>query len=119
LKERGISYSSDGGMTWSGFHHDARLIEPICQASLIRGTFDGKPALLYSNPADRAKRLNMTVRVSRDDGKTWAVSRSLFDGPSAYSSLAALAPGKEFACLYECGDERPYETITLARFNAA
>jgi sialidase-1 len=118
IKERGISISSNGGKTWSGFHHDLALIEPICQASLLAITLDSKPALLFSNPADREKRRAMTVRLSTDDGKTWGTSRAIHDGPAAYSSLAELAPG-EFACLYEKGAEKPYETITLARFNAA
>ncbi len=117
--KRGVSLSADGGTTWTEYWDDAVLVEPVCQASLLNARFDGKPALLFSNPADPELRRNLTVRVSMDDGKTWAKSRSLHEGPAAYSSLAVLNPDKEFACLYERGAEKPYETITFARFTAA
>ena len=57
----------------------------------------------------------MTVRLSPDDGKTWPAALVLHPGPAAYSCLAVLPDGT-VACLYERGDRRPYETITLARF---
>lgn len=58
----------------------------------------------------------MTVRLSRDDGQTWAASQVLHEGLAAYSSLAALRDGS-LACLYERGNANAYETITFARFN--
>ena len=57
----------------------------------------------------------MTVRASFDDGRTWPVARVLYEGPSAYSDLAALADGS-LACLYEAGAKHPYESIVFARF---
>jgi sialidase-1 len=108
---RAIARSRDGGLTWSEFGDDAALIEPVCQASLIR--YDGG-RLLFANPAS-TRRERLTVRLSADDGRTWAHSRVVHEGPSAYSSLAALRGGA-IGCLYECGEKSPYETITLARF---
>ena len=58
----------------------------------------------------------MTVRLSRDDGSTWAHSRILHAGPAAYSCLTVLADGS-IACLYERGDADRYEKITFARFS--
>jgi sialidase-1 len=58
----------------------------------------------------------MTVRFSPDGGKTWANSKLLYAGPSAYSCLAVL-PDRTIACLYERGDKNPYDSITLARFS--
>ena len=49
-------------------------------------------------------------------GKTWVGSKLLNEGPSAYSDLAIL-PNGNIACLYERGDEHPYEKITLASFD--
>lgn len=116
-KFRGISYSADGGDTWTDFRYDNTLIEPICQASLLsHSPGDGSYLLLFSNPAESEARKNMTVRLSHDDGKTWPVSRPLSPGPAAYSNLAVLPDGN-FACLYECGKESPYETINFARFS--
>lgn len=112
--QRQVAFSADGGESWSGQKFDPELVEPICQASLRR--YDGEePLLLFSNPADEAKRVNMTVRVSADNGATWPRKLVLHAGPSAYSDLAVLDDGR-IACLYERGAEHPYETITFARF---
>ena len=101
-------------MTFSKPIEDKALIEPVCQASILRIPGDGD-RLLFSNPAS-SKRERMTVRLSLDGGKSWAKSRLLFAGPSAYSCLAVLPDGT-IACLYERGDKSPYDNITLARFS--
>ena len=108
-----VGRSNDGGLTWSDFGPDETLIEPGCQASLIRH----RKWLLFSNPASE-KRIRMTVRASEDGGRTWPHSKLLHEGPSAYSSLAALRDGF-VGCLYERGDSRPYETVVFARFSTA
>ena len=71
--------------------------------------------LLFANPASR-KRERLTVRLSRDDGATWPLSRVLHTGSAAYSCLARFA-GERAACLYECGDKSPYQRIELATFD--
>jgi sialidase-1 len=109
---RALARSTDGGLTWTDAGFDDALIEPVCQASLIR--YDDRH-LLFSNPAS-IRRERMTVRASTDEGHTWPTSRVLHEGPAAYSSLAALRGGR-VACLYERGDQSAYETITLARFS--
>ncbi len=120
---RAIATSTDGGMTWSSVRHDPALVEPICQASLVRCTAqpqDSGNRLLFSNPghAESGKRLDMTIRMSEDGGKTWPVSRVLWPGPAAYSCLAAMPEGS-IACLFEAGEKHPYERIVLARFERA
>ena len=62
-------------------------------------------------PAGRGKRRNLSIKHSRDDGKTWENSRTIEVGPSAYSDLAYLPDGTVL-CLYE-GDK----TIACARMN--
>jgi sialidase-1 len=57
----------------------------------------------------------MTVRLSRDDGATWPVSKVIHEGPSAYSCLAALPDG-EVGLLYECGEKTATDRIEFARF---
>jgi sialidase-1 len=111
---RAVSVSTDGGETWSEPKLDPALIEPVCQASLIRYGKGRSSVLLFSNPAD-AKRVNMTVKLSRDDGETWPVAKTIHAGPSAYSNLAEL-PDKMVGLLYERGEKDPYETITFVRF---
>ena len=109
-RARRISESNDGGMTWSELYTDTTLIEPVCQASLLRIKFRKKYALAFSNPANKLTRTNMTVRISTDNGKTWRLSNVINKGPSAYSNLVQL-PNKNLACLYESGIKNPYESI--------
>ena len=116
--KRKVSISCDGGCTWSAIYPTPELIEPICQASIRRYRWpeDNKPGLiLFSNPAHKTDRRNMTVRLSQDDGQTWDTGRTLHEGPSAYSCLTVL-PNDEIGCLYEKGKAHPYESIVLARF---
>jgi sialidase-1 len=56
----------------------------------------------------------MTLRISKDGGKTWPDSKVIYAGPSAYSSLAVLRGGS-LGLLYERGEKSPYETITFTR----
>jgi len=115
---RAIAWSKDGGETWSDIQFDSALIEPICQGSIIRYTDENRHdinRLLFSNPGSRKSRVNMTVRLSYDEGRTWPVSRSIHAGPCAYSCLETL-PDMTVGCLYERGDGSPCEKITFARF---
>jgi sialidase-1 len=115
---RAIATSRDEGLTWSEVTLDTALIEPVCQASLLRIPVppgDAKTYLLFSNPAS-TQREKMTVRLSEDGGQTWSASKLLHAGPSAYSCLTALPDGT-LGCLYERGETTPYEKITFARFS--
>jgi sialidase-1 len=110
---RAEARSGDGGETWSEIVDVPALVEPVCQASLLR--HDGAKLLLFSNPAHPKQRVNLTVRASADDAQTWRDVVVLHAGPSAYSSLVALS-ATEAGCLYERGETRAYEKITFARF---
>ncbi len=113
---RALSVSQDGGRSWSDPEEASTLIEPVCQAALIRYSWPEDPTgdlVLFSNPAS-TKRENMTVKLSKDSGKTWVASKVLHAGPSAYSALAVL-PNGEILCAYEKGVQHPYEEISLAR----
>jgi sialidase-1 len=114
---RAVCFSGDGGETWGGQTIDHTLIEPRCQASLLRypwPTKGGPSCILFSNPAS-LKREKMTVRLSYDMGRSWPAAWQLCRGPAAYSCLAVL-PDKSVACCYEAGDKSPYEKIVFARF---
>jgi sialidase-1 len=110
---RAVATSADGGVTWSEVTLDPALVEPVCQASLIRLN-DGR--LVFANPASK-KRESLTVRLSEDEGQTWPHAKVLHAGPAAYSALAEL-PGGDVLCLYECGERSPYDRLRLARFTA-
>ena len=114
-KLRKISISRDGGETWSATQHDTALIEPTCQASILRHPGNGDPSkdvFLFSNPGTQTGRTNGVIRLSRDEGKTWPVSRVLHPGGFAYSCLASLPDGS-VGCLFE---RDGYKTLSFARF---
>jgi len=101
-KCRAISFSSDGGVTWSPITFDQTLIEPVCQASLISYDQGDRHLLIFSNPATQTDRFNLTIRVSRDDGRTWPIAQQVHAGPAGYSSIAVL-PNGDIGCFYEAG----------------
>ena len=109
---RKISISNDYGESWGDIYDDKALVEPICQASILRYSFKGygRNDLLFINPADKNKRLNMTLRLSNDLGRTWKAEFLLHEGPSAYSDITKLRNGN-VGCLFEAGKNSPYEGI--------
>jgi sialidase-1 len=109
-KRRAFSWSNDGGMTWLFPKLDDSLIDPVCQGSVLR-LADGR--MLFSNCASE-KRARLTVKSSSDHCGTWEELVVLHAGPAAYSDLAETSDGTVL-CLYECGENRPYETIVFAR----
>ena len=119
LKRRAINISKDNGTTWGKYSHESGLIEPTCNASIIRYTSvkDGfkKSRILFSNPANENKRRNMAVRISYDEGKTWSPPKVVHSGPAAYSSLTVLHDGS-IGLFYERGNIRADEKITFAKF---
>jgi len=118
LNRRAVAYSPDRGATWSAVSHDRTLVEPVCQASILRYTNEtsgGRSRILFSNPAS-VRRERLTVRLSYDECGSWAVSKVVHSGHAAYSCLSVLGDGS-IACLYERGEEHPYEKITFAKFS--
>jgi sialidase-1 len=112
-RRRGVSWSEDGGLTWSDAVLEPQLVGPVCQAAALRAR--DPSTVLFSNPAS-TNRENLRVRISRDAAKTWSGGTLLWPGPAAYSCLIALSDGR-YGCLFEAGEEMPYESIRFARFN--
>ncbi len=116
---RAKAISRDGGETWPDRFYETPLMEPVCQASIISNRPQdpsAKTILLFSNPASRTERINMTIRASFDDGLTWPLAKTLYPGPSAYSCLVITA-GDRIGCLYEAGENHAYEKILFIRFS--
>ena len=115
--KRLVSRSFDGGQSWSDAEVDVALIEPICQASLLRysdATSDSNSILLFANPAS-AGRDHLTARISYDEGRTWPVSRVIDEGSSAYSCLTRLKDGR-IGIVYESDN---YTRLTFNTFTPA
>jgi sialidase-1 len=107
--------STDGGLCFRDIQEDPSLLDPRCQASVIKPSAN-EPVVLFSNPASVKSRpwarSGMTLRCSTDDGHTWSAQMVLHAGPAAYSSLCSLPDGT-IACLFEAGRWWPYERIVL------
>lgn len=126
--------SPDGASNWSTPKFDDALLEPICMGGIVRYHHGGQSLILFSNPhnLDKAQgkaepgknrdRKNLSVKLSRDEGGTWAVNKRLEDGPGAYSDLAVTKDGT-ILCFYgRAGDGKGMTAwsggrLTLARFN--
>jgi len=93
---RFVHTSTDEGATWLS-KPDSSLIDPGCNASIIRYTSikEGadKNRLLFSNAKMKENRINMTVRISYDEGKSWTKGKTINNEGSAYSSMSILANG--------------------------
>ena len=117
-QRRAYAWSRDNGDAFDEFGYEEGLVEPICQASMIRYTdmnSRDRNRILFTNPAS-VHRERMTVRLSYDECQTWSVGKLLHEGPAAYSDLCIDADMR-ICCLYERGESSPYETITFAQFD--
>jgi len=121
--------SSDGGETFTEYGNDPQLIEPTCDAGMVRlNDPDDGNVILFSNPAvnaskrwDGPSRRRMSVKASFDDCKTWPLLKLVFAGPAAYSGLAVGLEGMIFL-VYErarLNSDNSRENIAIARFNLA
>ncbi len=120
VNDSGMRYvhtSSDNGQTWET-KADSALIDPSCNASIIRYTsiaedYD-KNRLLFSNAKTEKDRKNMTVRISYDEGLTWSEGKTIYSGESAYSSLTILENG-DIGLFFEKDDykENAFVSFTL------
>jgi sialidase-1 len=129
LGYRSWAISRDGGETFSEFGVDPALVEGRCHASLALYNHpdgDEPGRILFLNPAafdnvrqDPAPRHHMTVRLSYDDGKTWPISKCLWEGNGGYSDMIVLEDGT-ILCGFEVsrtGFAR--DEVMLCRFNMA
>jgi sialidase-1 len=122
---RRLAWSHDGGLTFSPTVRDAALPEPVCQASVLRyqaKNVDGADVMVFSNPAASDTtcrgRNHLTLRLSFDACRTWPGATVLWPGPAAYSDLCRTTDGT-LCCVFEHGDQEPYERISLARLDMA
>jgi len=113
-KCRKSALSSDGGETWTPLRDEEALPEPRCMGTILRYSFpeEDKSRLIFANPGTREGRRLGTVRLSYDEGKTWPVSRIVYEGGYAYSCLTRLDDGS-IGLLFE---KDGYKEIAFARF---
>ena len=96
-KTRKIFVTSDLGKTWTPHASNDILIEPVCQASILKA---GK-TLLFANPASTKSRNMFTVRASDDLGNTWPRSLLLDEEGGWGYSCMAMIDDETVGILYE------------------
>jgi sialidase-1 len=112
-------FDADGKIRYEATRRDETLVDPAVQATLLRYTwsdeveYGGKSRLLFANPAHEHARVNLTVRLSYDEGRHWVYSRVIDKGPSAYSDLVTTRD-LQIGLLYERGNTGG---ITFVRFS--
>ncbi len=125
-----VTTSADGATNWSTPRFDEALLEPICMGAIVRYKRPGNELILFSNPhnLERADgkevagksrdRKNLSLKVSRDEGKTWPINKTIEAGPSMYSDLAVTSSGT-ILCFYGRHAKLGFagDRLTLARFN--
>ncbi len=108
--------SSDEGKTWTT-RKEPLLIDPSCNASIISYTAkrDGydKDRLLFSNANDEKGRVNLTVRVSYDNGENWSEGKVIYPDGSAYSSMTILENG-DIAVFFEKDGYQSNEVVIFS-----
>jgi sialidase-1 len=109
IRARIVAISRNGGQTWDSVWFDKNLPDPVCEGTILSvRKNNGHYTLFFCNAADTARRDNLTLRISSDEGKTWRrsipIDRSGTANPdndfTAYSDLVAISSSK-LGVLYE------------------
>lgn len=101
-RARRVSYSKDGGLTWSPPQFDPALPEPCAQGSVLNTRDPEAARLFFANPSHPYFRQNLTLKMSLDGGHTWPHSQVIYAGPSANSDIVSLGENK-IGILFQAG----------------
>lgn len=127
-----VVFTSDSTTRWALPQIMANQPDPTCQGSIIRYSglgLGGKSVLLLSNPASQhtwiekrayqatpPMRVNGTVKVSLDEGQTWAHAKRIYGDRMTefqYSVLVKLPDGR-VGCIFEANENIQFAVLDLA-----
>jgi len=128
--KRRINISRDGGESWGNAYLDVNLEEVSCHASIERlssTASNDRNRVLFSNPMSKVRsskhpygRINMSVRLSYDEGVSWPISKTIYPYAAAYSGIVVL-DDNTIGLVYERGAEPTtthyWDELWFARFN--
>ncbi|XP_029976361.1 sialidase-1 [Salarias fasciatus] len=113
--------SLDAGETLpvDNLYFDYTLVDPVVAA----GALQKEGVLYFTNPSSEEHRVNLTLRWSLTDGKSWEnKALQIWPGPSGYSCITTLNSGsaedrKYIFVIYEKGKKDYFETISFAKIH--
>ena len=95
---RSISWSDDGGRSFSPVYFAPALPDPVVEGSMIWGASTdpalgvGKP-LFFTNPASEVAREDITLKMSMDGAASWSTVHLVQAGCGMYSSVVQFDDG--------------------------
>lgn len=114
-KNRGETYSSDGGLTFSDTIVESdKFPSPVVQSALLRWSSEienNKNMLLFSTPSHFDQRLDLIIMVSNDESEQWNTLFKIHKGSSAYSDMVKLND-ETLGVIYETNE---YQKIRFKR----
>jgi sialidase-1 len=103
-KYRVLAFSKSGGEKWDTAYVSKELPDPVCEGSMISFKYKKGHLVLFCNAASQTKREKLTIRVSKDNGRSWPVSFLIDNGDAAYSDIVNIG-SKNIGVLYEKGND--------------
>jgi len=117
-KQRIVSISSDGGESWDSSLPDANLPDPVNQGAVLSWKKGKSFILAHINASDETNRDNLTLKLSKDKGKSWYFTKLIAKAPegykgaySAYSDLV-LIRSKKIGIIFEKDDYKEIVFVT-------
>lgn len=118
LVARSVMTTNDFGQTWKEHVTSGKSLPcPVCQGSFIRvqSKLDGDDSniLAFMNPNSEKGRVDMTLKLSEDEGQTWPRSLTLYrPGGYGYSSITKI-DSETIGVLYETAGGLIYQTVKI------
>lgn len=93
-KMRCVAISRNGGKNWRAYEYDPVLAGRTCNTGILRYSYENPSRLIFCNNFNNSsRRVNGTIRISYDNGKTWKISKQIVPGDFGYSQLCKLSDG--------------------------
>ena len=105
-----ISYSQDGGETWSKARPSA-LISPLSPASIKRIGWSGDLLCVWNDHSgihnySKGRRTPLCLAISKDEGNTWSKSGIIEDNPDGWYCYTAITFVKNRVLLSYCAGDK-------------
>lgn len=98
-----VSYSSDKGQTWSVVE-PGNIVSPRSSASIKRIPSTGDLLMVWNNNGVNQKRTPLNIAISKDEGKTWELIKTIENDPDGWFCYTAIHfSGEDFLLAYCAG----------------